>query len=51
MKHKRPQVERALTGQCTAHHGALLGLLLELSEVLDRQSATFEQQIGALVAP
>lgn len=51
MKHKRPQLALALTGQCTTHHGALLGLLLELSEMLDRPIATLEQQIGALVAP
>jgi transposase len=51
LKHKRPQLELALTGQFTAHHGTLLGLLLELIEVLDRQIATLDQQIGALVAP
>ena len=51
MKRKRPQLELALTGQFTAHHGTLLAVLLELIEVLDRQIATLEQQIGALVAP
>jgi len=51
LKHKRPQLELALTGQFTAHHGTLLALLLELIEVLDRQIATLDQQIGALVAP
>ena len=44
LKPKRPQLELALTGQFTAHPGTLLGLLLELIEVLDRQ-------MGALVAP
>jgi hypothetical protein len=44
-------LELALTGQCTAHHGTLLALLLELIEVLDRQIATLDQQIGTLVAP
>jgi len=29
----------------------LLALLLELIEVLDRQIATLDQQIGTLVAP
>ena len=51
LKHKRPQLELALTGQFTEHHGTLLALLLELIEVLDRQIATLDQQIGALVAP
>ena len=45
------QLALALTGQCTAHHGTLLALLLELIEVLDRQIATLDQQIGTLVAP
>jgi len=48
---KRPQVELALTGQFTAHHETLLGLLLELIEMWECQSATREQQSGALVAP
>jgi transposase len=51
LKHKRPPLALALTGQCTAHHGTLLALLLELIEVLDRQIATLDQQIGTLVAP
>jgi transposase len=51
VKHKRPQLALALTGQCTAHHGTWLALLLELLEVLDRQMAILDQQIGALVAP
>jgi transposase len=51
LKHKRPQLAVALTGQCTAHHGTLLALMLELSEMLDRQMATLDQQIGELVAP
>jgi len=51
LKHKRPQLELALTGQFTAPHGILLALLLELIEMLDRQMATLDQQIGELVAP
>ena len=51
LKHKRPQVELALTGQFTAHHGTLLGLLLELIELLDRQIATLDQPIGELMMP
>src|SRR5262249_46468438 len=51
LKRKRPQLELALTGQFTAHHGTLLALLLELIAVLDRQIATLDQQIGELVAP
>ena len=51
LKHKRPQLELALTGQFTEHHGTLLALLLELIAVLDRQIANLEQQLGELVAP
>jgi transposase len=51
LKHKRPQLELALMGQFTEHHGTLLALLLELIAVLDRQIAALAQQIGALVAP
>jgi transposase len=51
LKGKRPQLELALAGQCTAHHGRLLALLLELIEVLDRQIADLDRQIGELVAP
>src|SRR5215468_9498447 len=47
LQHKRPQWARALTGQCTAHHGTLLAVLLELIEVLDRQMATLDREIGA----
>jgi hypothetical protein len=46
LKHKRPQLTLALTGQFTAHPGTpgtLLALLLELIEVLDRQIATLDQ--------
>jgi transposase len=51
LKGKRAQLELALTGQFTAHHGRLLALLLELIEVLDRQIADLDRQIGELVAP
>jgi transposase len=51
LKHTRPQWARALMGQCTAHHGTLLALLLELIEVLERQIATLDPEIGELVAP
>src|SRR5262249_60362425 len=51
LKHKRPQLELALTGQFTAHHGTLLGVLVEVIEVLDRQIATLDQQIGELMMP
>src|SRR5262249_57203526 len=47
----RPELELAVRGQRMAHHGTLLGLLLELIAVLDRQIATLDQQIGVLVAP
>jgi transposase len=51
LKGKRPQLALALTGRFTEHHGKLLALLLELIEVLDRQIAELDQQIGTLVAP
>ncbi len=51
LKHKRPPLARARTGQCTAHPGTLLALLLELIEVLDRPMATLDQPSGAWVAP
>lgn len=51
LKGKRPPLELALTGQFTDHHGKLLALLLELIEVLDRQIATLDHQIGEWVAP
>src|SRR5206468_1110772 len=51
LKHKRPQCERARTGQCPAPHGPLLAVWLELIEVLARPMAPLEQQSGALGAP
>jgi transposase len=51
LQHKRPQLALARTGQCTAHQGTVLALLLELSAVLDRPIATLAQQSGELVAP
>jgi transposase len=51
MKRKVPQLTLALTGQFTAHHGRLIQGALDLIDLLDRQLATIDTQIGALVEP
>jgi transposase len=51
LRRKLPQLEIALTGQFTEHHARLIQLALELIDLLDRQIATLDQQIGALAAP
>jgi transposase len=38
----------ALAGQCTEHHARLIQGALELIDVLDRQSAALDEQIGTL---
>lgn len=40
-----PELELALTGQCTAHHGRLLQGELALMELLERQIAALDEQI------
>jgi transposase len=44
-------LELALAGQFTAHHARLIQGALELIDLLDRQSAELDQQIGELVQP
>jgi transposase len=51
LRRKLPERERALTGQCTAHHGRMIALALELIDLLARQIADLNEQIGLLVAP
>jgi hypothetical protein len=38
-----------LTGQFTAHHGRIIALTLELIDLLERQIAELDEQIGVLV--
>ena len=51
LRRKLPQLELALAGQCTAHHARLIQGALDLIDLLDRQIAELDQQIGALVHP
>jgi transposase len=51
LRRKLPELEVALTGQFTEHHAGIIQLSLELIDLLDRQIATLDEQIGALVAP
>ena len=51
LRQKLPQLELALAGQFTAHHARLIQGALELIDLLDRQSAELDQQIGELVQP
>lgn len=51
LRQKLPALELALAGQFTEHHAQLIALGLELIDVLNRQIATLDQQIGVLVTP
>ena len=51
LRQKLPQLELALAGQFTAHHGRLIQSALELIDLLDRQIAELDQHIGELVVP
>lgn len=51
LRRKRPELELALTGQFTAHHGRIIALSLELIEMLERQIRDLNEQIGVLVEP
>jgi transposase len=51
LRRQLPELELALAGQLTEHHARLIPLSLELIDLLDRQIAMLDQQIGALVAP
>jgi transposase len=48
---KRPELELALTGQFTEHHGRLIALSLELIDLLERQIAALDEQIRLLIEP
>jgi transposase len=51
LRRKLSQLEVALTGQFTPHHARLIQGALDLIDLLDRQIADLNQQIGDLVAP
>jgi transposase len=51
LRQKLPALELALAGQFTDHHAQLIALGLDLIDVLHRQIAELDQQIGVLVAP
>jgi transposase len=51
LRQKLPALELALTGQFTDHHAQLIALGLDLIDVLNRQIAELDQQIGVLIAP
>jgi transposase len=51
LRRKLPELEVALTGQFTAHHGRLIQGELELMELLERQIAALDEQIRAATAP
>ena len=46
-----PELELALTGQCTEHHGRLIQGELALMELLERQSADLDEQIRQATEP
>lgn len=49
-RRKLLQLEVALQGQYTAHHGWLIQSALDLIDLLERQIAELEERIGALAA-
>jgi transposase len=51
LRRKRAALELALQGQFTAHHGRLMALALEVIDLMNRQIAELDQQIGELMTP
>src|SRR6516165_1753733 len=51
LRRKLPQLEVALTGQFTHHHATIIQASLELVDLLNRQIADLDSQIGELVTP
>ena len=51
LRRKLPELELALTGQFTEHHGRLIALSLELIDLLERQIAELNEQIRLLIEP
>jgi transposase len=51
LRRKIPQLEVALEGSFTEHHGALIRLNLEVLDLLNRQIAELDERIGTLAEP
>ena len=51
LRRKLPQLELALAGQFTEHHGRLIQVALDLIDLLNQQIADLDEQIGELVVP
>ena len=51
LRRKLPELELALAGQFTEHHGRLIALSLELIDLLERQIAALNEQIRLLIEP
>jgi transposase len=51
LRRKLAELELALQGQFTAHHARLIALALEVIDLMNRQIAELDQQIGELIAP
>jgi transposase len=51
LRRKLSELELALTGQFTEHHGRLIALSLELIDLLERQIAELNEQIRLLIEP
>ena len=51
LRRKLPELELALTGQFTTHHGRLIQGELELMELLERQIAELDEQIRQATEP
>lgn len=51
LRRKLAALELALQGQFTAHHARLIALALEVIDLMNRQIAELDQQIGELLAP
>jgi transposase len=50
-RRKLAELELALQGQFTTHHARLIALALKVIDLMSRQIAELEQQIGELIAP
>ena len=51
LRRKLPELEVALTGQFTEHHGRLIALSLERIDLLERQIAALNEQMRLRIAP
>lgn len=51
LRRKLAALELALQGQFTTHHARLMALALEVIDLMNRQIAELDQQIGELITP